>query len=62
MRPADAVSEVDYVLLPHPDPGDAVQLAESDPSRDPGTLEATLTGFAAEVAGSFGGRAEASTE
>lgn len=62
MRPADAVREVDYVLLPHPDPGDAVQVAEGDPSRDPGALEAALTGFAAEVAGSFGGRAEASTE
>ena len=62
LRPADAVREVDYVLLPSSGPGDAVQLAESDRSRDPGALEAVLSGFAAEVVGSFGGRAEASTE
>jgi len=61
LTPADPVREVDYVLLPYSVTGDRMQLAAADPTEESAGLTAVLAEFAAGVATSAGGRAEAST-
>lgn len=56
MRPADPVTEVDYVLLPYPEPGSDFQLVAGRSG-----VGARLAQLAAEVASYSGDRAEAST-
>jgi hypothetical protein len=57
MRAADPVQEIDYVLLPHRARGEETQLAADNPTGAPMGVPARL----AELVGSSGGQAEAST-
>ncbi|UCC67599.1 MAG: hypothetical protein JSV79_10820 [Armatimonadota bacterium] len=61
MRPADPVTEVDYVLLPYPEPSSGFQLAAGRTGRSPSGLAARLAHLATEVVSCSGDRAEAST-
>jgi len=60
MRPADPVAEVDYVLVPCPEPAKEIKLAAGRPSRSTSVLAARLAEFATEVVSCSGDRAEAS--
>jgi len=61
LRPADPVTEVDYVALPYPDAGAERALAAADPTRESGGLAEVLAGLAMEVEHGARSRAEAST-
>lgn len=60
LRPADPVTEVDYVALPADVAPGASQVATADAVRSPGGISAVLAALATEV-GRARGKAEAST-
>ena len=60
MRPANPVTEADYVLLPHSEPGGQTQVAAAGRTDLPARVAAALAELVTEVVDSAEGRAEAS--